>query len=524
MQYRVEDTICAIATARGGAARSMVRISGPSVVGIVEDVFQPHEHVALASLKKPQVIEGSLRIGWQCEDSHSTHRASRDETRLETRYESTIPCDLFLWPTARSYTREPVAELHTVGSPPVLQAVLATVCRAGARLAEPGEFTLRAFLAGRLDLTQAEAVLGVIDAHDESDLHTALTQLAGGMARPMHALREILLQLLAELEAGLDFVEEDIEFITRDEVLARLEQAHTTLVELASQLTQRHTTQVLPRVALLGEPNAGKSSLFNALVQRFAASALPNVVGPTSAIVSPTSGTTRDYLTATLDLGGLKCQLMDTAGIDPNPHVRPSATGFTTARATASIEAAAQAATADCRRQAAVRIWCIPMPAIPACENDPAIATRFESFVPPDCELVVFTKSDLVDSRQRDLLGHVEIIASTAARGRAATLATSSTTGEGLDALHDSLRAMLVALWPVERSAVVANTADRCRQSIFQATAAIDEARSSAAARAGDEFVASELRTALHELGQVVGTVYTEDLLDRIFRTFCIGK
>src|SRR5207248_7990151 len=125
-----------------------------------------------------------------------------------------VPLVLYLWPTGRSYTRQPSAELHLPGSPPILEAALAAVCQAGARLARPGEFTLRAFLAGRLDLTQAEAVLGVIEAQCRHELDAALGQLAGGLARPLTALREQLLDLLAQLEAGLDFVDEDIEFIT----------------------------------------------------------------------------------------------------------------------------------------------------------------------------------------------------------------------------------------------------------------------------------------------------------------------
>ena len=154
-----------------------------------------------------------------------------------------LPCDLFLWPTSRSYTREPVAELHTIGSPPLLEVISAAVCKAGARLAEPGEFTLRAFLAGRLDLTQAEAVLGVIDARGSGDLDAALVQLAGGLARPLDRLRDELLQLLAELEAGLDFVDEDIEFISPAALHERLELAVQLLNEVAQQMDSRHVAR-----------------------------------------------------------------------------------------------------------------------------------------------------------------------------------------------------------------------------------------------------------------------------------------
>ena len=134
-------------------------------------------------------------------------------------------------------------------------------------MAEPGEFTLRAFLAGRLDLTQAEAVLGVIDARGAGELDAALAQLAGGLARPLHQLREELLQILAELEAGLDFVEEDIEFISASEMQERLQSAIHLLNEVEQQMASRHVARDAPRIVLVGPPNVGKSSLFNALVK-----------------------------------------------------------------------------------------------------------------------------------------------------------------------------------------------------------------------------------------------------------------
>src|SRR5215813_11064879 len=156
MSYHVDDTIAAIASASGGAARGIVRISGPNAISIVSKCFTPDDGRCLDGLRQSAALTGSVYLP------------------------APVPCDLFLWPTNRSYTRQPVAELHTFGSPPLLDGLLASVCAAGARLAEPGEFTLRAFLAGRIDLTQAEAVLGVIDAKGAGELDAALVQLAGG--------------------------------------------------------------------------------------------------------------------------------------------------------------------------------------------------------------------------------------------------------------------------------------------------------------------------------------------------------
>src|SRR4051812_46112849 len=293
MSYETDDTICAIATAPGGAARGIVRISGRNAVEIAGQLFMASDGVALDRVRCATALPGHVMAGLD-----STPRP--------------LDCNLFLWPDSRSYTREPVAELHTIGSPPVLEALIATLCRAGARLAEPGEFTLRAFLAGRLDLTQAEAVLGVIDAHEDAELGAALAQLAGGLAGPLHQLREDLLQLLAELEAGLDFIEEDIEFVSSAEVLRQLNAAEILLETVATQLAARHTAGYMPQIALVGPPNVGKSSLFNALVERFG---LPRGDSQTSsALVSPQRGTTRDYLTSRLALDGFECEVVDTAG------------------------------------------------------------------------------------------------------------------------------------------------------------------------------------------------------------------
>src|SRR4051794_6913780 len=272
MSYHTDDTICAIATAPGSVARGIVRISGPAAIDIAGRLIEPTTRVQVKEIGRPTALPCHIQFALG-------GRASA------------VPCDLFAWPCNRSYTREPVVELHTIGSRPILEAVQNAVCHAGARLAETGEFTLRAFLAGRLDLTQAEAVLGVIDATAETDLSAALDQLAGGLARPLHQLREDLLQLLAELEAGLDFVEEDIEFVSSAEVVNRLRSADDLLETVEQQLSARHTTSCATQIALIGPPNAGKSSLFNALVQRFGTRKADSNDPSYSALVSPVSGT-----------------------------------------------------------------------------------------------------------------------------------------------------------------------------------------------------------------------------------------
>ena len=214
---------------------------------------------------------------------------------------SPLPADLYLLPAPHTYTGQDVVEIHTLSCPPLLELLIAQLLQAGARAARPGEFTMRAFLAGKLDLTRAEAVHAVIEADDADELKQALTQLAGGLARPLEGLREDLLSLLADVEAALDFSEEDLQFVGREDLLLRLTRGMAQLTTAAPQLEQRAVADRPFRVVLAGRPNAGKSSLFNAL-------------GGASALVSPEPGTTRDYLVQRLDLGGATVDLVDTPG------------------------------------------------------------------------------------------------------------------------------------------------------------------------------------------------------------------
>ncbi len=453
--YHTLDTIAAIASAPGGAPRGIVRLSGPRVRETLAACVDLEPPQALASATRAILLSGRIQL--------SAAASCR------------LPADVYYWPDHRSYTRQPAAEIHTLGSPPLLSAVLETVCSAGARLALPGEFTLRAFLAGRLDLTQAEAVLGVIDARGERQLSAALEQLAGGLSRPLSRLRESLLELLAHLEAGLDFVDEDIEFVSRRQMAAHLDEAAELLHRTASQLTARRRDESLVRVTLVGWPNVGKSSLLNALA------------GAT-ALVSDQPGTTRDYLTATLDLGGIACQLVDTAGHDP-------AAESGAVLHTAGELAASQAAACD------VELLCFDTSRSPN-----AWETAIRAAPPAATRLLVGTKTD--QTRH--------------AAAPAVDVATSAATGSGLAELRHRLRRAVEA---VERNESAAElTAERSVGSLRAAGEAVDRARDLNARADGEELIAAELRAALAELGQVVGAVYTDDILDRVFSRFCIGK
>ena len=466
MQYDPSDTICAVASPAGGALRGIVRLAGPEVAKILKQVFAAEDHRDWDAVTRSQVVSGCVRL--------ATLKRS-------------LEVDLYYWPGPKSYTGGPLAELHLIGSPPLLTAVMETLCERGARPAERGEFTLRAFLSGRLDLTQAEAVLGVIDAGGGNSLDTALRQLAGGLGGPLSSIRDQLLDLLAHLEAGLDFVDEDIEFVSAQRVQQLLGKMAGELAGVSEQLETRADTTQTIRVVLRGSANVGKSSLFNAL--------LGNSTGSPShhgAIVSSIKGTTRDYVTAPLILDGMPVELVDTAGV-------------TEATADEPLHQASQQTTKDVARQADCELLCLD-----ASRSLDAWERQAVAETPSHPRLVLLTKSDL-DSERIDR-ADISI-----------DVRTSCQSGEGIELLREAIGQLLQEL-ALDDGQVVTATAVRCRESIRKATDAVAEASELAAATAGDELVAAAVRIALDELGLVVGAVYTNDLLDRIFGQFCIGK
>ncbi len=433
-----EDTIVARSSAPGPGRRAIVRLSGPNAVAVVGQLFTP-------ALAPPgRLTPGELRLS-------GVH--------------SPLPADAYFFRAPHSYTGQDLIELHTISSPSLVERLIADLLAAGARPAQPGEFTLRAFLSGKKDLTRAEAVLAVIEAGSDAELKQALTQLAGGVARPMDALREDLLSLLADVEAGLDFVEEDIEFVGRAEQLTRIAAGLAQLTNLKRQLDDRTVSGRPIRVALVGEPNAGKSSLFNALT------------GGT-ALVSPTAGTTRDYLTHRLDVAGLPVELIDTAGWQDS---------------TDTIEEQAQRLGREQTQQADLVLWCVPgNESVP--EPRPAVL---------GAEVVcVRTKADLFPPANRE------------------DVSASIVSPDGTAALRELLAEKVQSL---SRSAV-APSQSRCRHHVDAALDSLRHAHSHVLNDDPQELLALELRKALDQIGEMVGAVYTNDLLDRIFSRFCIGK
>ena len=432
-----DDTIVALSSAPGPGGRAVVRVSGPRTRSVIRTVTADADTDAKLT---PTLLTLSG-------------------------VPATLPADLHFRAAPHTYTGQDLAELHTPSCPPLVERLIADLLAAGARPAERGEFTLRAFLAGKKDLTQAEAVLAVIDSRTPADLSQALTQLAGGVTQPLHALRDDLLDLLADVEAGLDFVDENIEFVSAADVMTRVARGIAQLVNLRRQLDARSRTGDVLRVVLVGAPNAGKSSLFNALL------------GESAALVSPVPGTTRDYLTATLIVAGVVVELIDTAGHE-------------TARD--EIEAQAQRLSGGQKRHADIVLHCTPADAPTSPPADLPNAAEVLSLI---------TKADLAGTPTTDLSVSVIVPA-------------------GLDPLWHRLAATVTRL----AQAPLAPSQSRCRAHVERALDALRRAHEHAREADPQELLALALREALTEVGATAGTVYTNDLLDRIFSRFCIGK
>ncbi len=440
-----------------------------------------------------------------------------------------VPVLVYFWPEGRSYTGQQTVELHTIGSQPLLEAMVEELVGAGCRLARPGEFTLRAFLAGRIDLPQAEAVLAVVNATDDRSLDVALRQLAGGLRGLMQARRSELLELLSLLEANLDFPEEeDVQPLTRGELISRLREVRCKLELTLSQLEARRTLETCWRVVLTGPPNAGKSSLFNALL------------GREEALVFDQPGTTRDFLTARWDVDGIEVTLVDCAGLRDTTELTESWTSRPeelresfpglhqvsteilsnrkeeanlSTKAQPDLSCAPDRLAEDLARgqitQAEMEILCVD------CSRPLATSVLGRLATPRAYRIVAITKADL--PWHPELKPSLELHAQ-----MTPVVITSSLTGEGITELKQVVAQLL--RHHAATGEIVPTTAIRCATSLRQASSALGRAIELALHEAGEELVAAEIRLALDAIGSVTGAVYTEDILDQIFSQFCIGK
>ncbi|MFA5264382.1 MAG: tRNA uridine-5-carboxymethylaminomethyl(34) synthesis GTPase MnmE [Opitutaceae bacterium] len=450
---RIHDTIAALATPLGTSAIALIRVSGA-------------ESAALAS-----TLLGELPPA-----RFAKHADYRDKAG------ALVDDAVFIFFKApHSYTGEDALEISCHGNPYIAQRILEDLFNRGCRPAEPGEFTQRAFLGGRLDLSQAEAVMDIIHARSERALAAAHSQLRGSLGRRMNALVEELLGALARIEAYIDFPDEDLPREDRALVSAAVDRAHHSTCQL---LATSHYGEILRegiQTVIIGEPNAGKSSLLNCLV------------GRDRAIVSEEPGTTRDFIEECVQISSHFLRLIDTAGINPAPQ---------------PIERLGMEKTLERAEEADLFLVVLdstrPPPLFPK-----QLTERFNQAN----TIVVLNKSDLSDfaftlSEPLASLRHVS---------------TSALAGTGVDALKDKVASLADDLQPNVGNELIAINA-RHAHALERAQASLEAARAKLENGGPVELLASDMRAALEACGEIAGRIDNERMLDQLFATFCIGK
>jgi tRNA modification GTPase len=453
----LDDTIVAIATPPGRGGIGIVRLAGPEAKNIVLPMLRlKHNldpgHAAFGELVEP--------------DEHETSASRIDEVLVT----------YFAKP--HSYTTDDIVEISAHGSPVVLRHVVELALARGARLAEPGEFTMRAFLNGRIDLTQAEAVRDLIESQTLYQAKIAAQQLEGALSRRLQPIKQKLVELIATLEAGIDFAEDDISVLPADQILQRIAAVGAPLEALAASFAYGKIVHEGLTLAIVGRPNVGKSSLFNCLVER------------EHAIVTATPGTTRDLVSETVAIGGIPVKLVDTAGI---------------------------------RR---------------ALDEAESIGIRksMEALADADLVLVVFDSSQPLAEEDKELLGQVEGRPAIAVANKAdlsreqplpnaelSTVRTSATTGEGIPELRNEILRHIRGDSGAEiESGFLTNL--RHQEHVRESLTALTAARVAVENKVPHEMLLLDLYGALRPLDEITGATTNDDILNLIFSTFCVGK
>lgn len=453
-----QDTICALATAPQPAALAVVRVSGRNADRVRARVFRPRR----AHEQRPFVATLGDVV-----DASAPSPALLDEAL----------CTAF--PEGRSYTGEASFELSLHGGPSRAKSVLRALVAAGCRLAEPGEMTLRAVLTGRMGLTEAEAVHQLVFARSDEAARAALRNLHGGLQKALEPVRDAVVDALAEIEARLDFPDEELGEAELARLHASLDEARDALAKLLEGALLGRRLLEGARVVLFGLPNAGKSTLLNALV------------GEERALVHESPGTTRDVLEAEASFGGVPAVLVDVAGVREGPDVHP-------------VEALGVARAKDELKRADLVLLVVDAS---AADREPTAAALRDHALATE-SVVVLTKRDLVEGELRVPEG---------------ALALSARSGEGLAALRDRVQALLTGERATDRDEALLAGA-RQKEEVERAHAALGEAASALRAGFAHEVVASELRTAGRALDRLLGRRLDEDVLDVVFSRFCIGK
>jgi tRNA modification GTPase len=454
----ITDTIAAVSTPPGRGGIGIVRLSGPKAAVIAAQLVrlrQPLEHAR-------------ARLADVLDEADTGVDAGRIDEAVVT-----------FFAAPRSYTAEDLVEIAAHGSPVVLELLLGRALALGARLAEPGEFTQRAFLAGRLDLTQAEAVRDLIDAQTLTQARQAASQMGGALSRRVRPVKQALSALL---EAGIDFAEDDVDVTPAAEITRRIGELTPPLLALEASFARGRLVHDGLTLAIVGRPNAGKSSLFNCLVKR------------DRAIVTATPGTTRDTVTERISLEGIPLELVDTAGL------REASEEVEQLGIARSREAMADAALVVVVLDATERLNDEERKLLTAVEGRPAV--------------VAVNKSDLLGTLTESGWLPQECNGIPA-------LATSALTGEGITALRERIVALATGGAAAEPGML---TSLRHQQAITATLAALSDAAQANAANIPHEMILLDLYRGLASLDSLTGQTTPDDILNLIFSTFCIGK
>lgn len=460
-----DDTIAAISTPLGEGGIGIVRLSGKDSILIAERIFTSPKNKTLKDAKSYRVIYGFIKDPITGKEI--------DEVLVT------------VMRAPHSYTREDVVEINCHGGMVTLRKTLELVLKQGARLADPGEFTKRAFLNGRIDLIQAEAVLDLIRSKTDESRRVAIEQLQGGLSEKVTVLRDRLTELCAHVEAYIDFPEDEIETASKQEMLGSMKEIERELQKLLTTYDEARFFREGLSTAIVGRPNVGKSSLLNALLQK------------DRAIVTEIPGTTRDVIEEYLNINGLPLRIMDTAGIRA---VRDIAEKEGVRRSLQSIE------NAD-----------LVIPIFDS--SEPLLDEDFEVIgkIKGKNVIVVMNKCDLPA-----VVDKVELN-SFLAPNNTNIISISATRGDGLEELKEMIFNTCLKDWKEERERVVVTNL-RHKISIENAKVSLERAITVLIENQPLEIFAFELRDSLDRLGEIVGAVTTEDILNKIFNDFCIGK
>lgn len=459
----VPDTIVAISTPPGRGGIGIVRLSGLRAMEIASVLLRLRDPLAHAHAQVADVLDPDSTT-----DSH----------RLD---EAVVTC----FHAPNSYTREDVVEIAAHGSPVILEFLVRACVNRGARLARPGEFTERAFLSGRIDLTQAEAVRDLIDAQTLFQAKIASEQMEGALSRRIRPIKQNLVGLIATLEAGIDFAEDDIDVMPAHQIAARIESVAAPLRSLAASFEYACIVRDGFALAVVGRPNAGKSSLFNRLVEQ------------DRAIVTATPGTTRDPVTERVSFGGIPLELIDTAGLRASQDEAESI-GIQKSRealADADIALLVLDATAD---------------AFAPEERLLLDQLHFRRAI------IVMNKIDLNRAPKTS-----DAFASLV-DANAAIIQTSALTGEGIPALRDAILTLMRGNRPETETGLMTNL--RQQQAVTETLRSLQAAADAVATSIPHEMLLLDLYAALRSLDALTGETTPDDILNLIFSTFCIGK